>query len=1077
MSARWNIERIRLLCGRFSFEDGEALCRDRKVTLTQSHPVKPSYDAVVFDDPAQEHVSVQWLSGGNIDVACSCPLFHPDDQYCKHIAATLLLLHSLENEEADHEFRLPFQPLDTDDEALTNKMLELFEEKTLHSAAARPIFDDRLCLNVEFICKTVKFDDQAYGIGMEIKIGPKKPYVVKHIRYVLDEIDYPRSCVISQSFTYDPQQHCFHPEDEAVLRQLIHISKSESLYMNKGAAYSERLLLIPPHMWDMLLPLLLDAHLVKLVQEDQTYDGISISHERLPITFTLDSHKEEPSGIHFTIEGLSKLLTLEAYGVVLYEGSFFKLPPETLKRFMELEAMFKAANKRQLSVKPEQTNAFMEKVVPRLMQLGNVDMKSSISKRMVQVPLKVKLFLDRVKDRLLAGLEFHYGEFSFSPLGEHREKASSRILVRDSEKENNIIALLVQSGFVATEGGYFLTDEDLEYDFLYHTLPELVKLVQVYATSGVKVRIVKDPIPPKINVEWDERTDWLEFKFEIDGIAERDIQKLLSTLAEKRKYFRLPNGALMPLESSEFQEIVRFMNELGAHKGEVTKNGFRLPVVRALHLAHAPEQPSTVKLGKSFRKLLEHLRNPDHLDFALPPHLETVLRDYQKYGFQWMKTLARYRFGGILADEMGLGKTIQSIAFLVSVLDELRQSGQQALIVCPASLMYNWLQELHRFAPDVRVVVADGGAVDRKKKLKNREHVDVIITSYPLLRIDTTDYAHEAYHTLILDEAQAFKNDDTQTAKAVKQITARHRFALTGTPIENSLQELWSIYDAVFPGLFPDKKAYAELTKETISKRIRPFMLRRLKTDVLKELPEKIEVLQSSTLLPEQKKLYLAYLAELRQETLKHIHTGEFRKNRIKILAGITRLRQLCCHPALFVEGYLGGSAKLDQLIDLVKESRSVGRRILIFSQFTEMLRLIGRRLMDHDISYFYLDGGTPARERVELCSRFNEGERDAFLLSLKAGGTGLNLAGADTIILYDLWWNPAVEQQAMDRAHRIGQNRVVQVIRLVSRGTLEEKMMELQNKKKNLIQEVIQPSDESHTGLTEEHIRELLSI
>ncbi|WP_331436819.1 DEAD/DEAH box helicase [Gordoniibacillus kamchatkensis] len=342
---------------------------------------------------------------------------------------------------------------------------------------------------------------------------------------------------------------------------------------------------------------------------------------------------------------------------------------------------------------------------------------------------------------------------------------------------------------------------------------------------------------------------------------------------------------------------------------------------------------------------------------------------------------------------------------------------------------------------------------------------------------DADLYGQQSFHTLFLDEAQAFKNHATQTAKAVKSIRAPFRFALTGTPVENRLEELWSIFDAVFPSLFQNRKAFNNLTQSEVAKRSRPFMLRRSKRDVLQDLPDKMEWLKPSELHPDQKKLYAAYLAKLQQETLKHLSVDGYHKSRIKILAGLTRLRQICCHPALFVEGYKGSSAKLEQLLDIVEECRANGKRMLIFSQFTEMLGLIGKELRYLGIPYFYLDGSTPTRERVELCSRFNDGEMDVFLISLKAGGTGLNLTGADTVILYDLWWNPAVEQQAADRAHRIGQKNVVQVIRLVAKGTMEEKMYELQQTKKHLIEEVVGSDREDVASLTEQDIREILMI
>ena len=412
----------------------------------------------------------------------------------------------------------------------------------------------------------------------------------------------------------------------------------------------------------------------------------------------------------------------------------------------------------------------------------------------------------------------------------------------------------------------------------------------------------------------------------------------------------------------------------------------------------------------------------------------------------------------------------------MSELPIIRENGRPALIVCPSSVTYNWQSEIMKFAPEIQMVIMDGNKSEREKLQSELDGIDVLITSYPLLRKDVRWYGEQEFHVVFFDEAQMFKNPLTQTARAVKKLQANHRFALTGTPMENALEELWSIFHVVFPKLFLGLREYSELTNKQIARRIRPFMLRRVKEDVLDELPVKKEILEMSGLLPEQKKLYAAYLAKLRHKTLKHLDKETIRKNRIKILAGLTRLRQICCHPGLFVDGYSGSSAKFEQLMQIVQDARRSGRRLLIFSQFTKMLQMIGQELAVQEISFFYLDGQTPSEERVELCNRYNTGERDVFLISLKAGGTGLNLTGADTVIFYDSWWNPAVEEQAADRAHRIGQTQTVQVIKLVAKGTIEEKMNELQDRKRHLIEEVIDPKNEHLGTLTEEDIQELLS-
>jgi SNF2 family DNA or RNA helicase len=741
--------------------------------------------------------------------------------------------------------------------------------------------------------------------------------------------------------------------------------------------------------------------------------------------------------------------------------------------------MFSSTNGHQLRIAPSQMEPFMEQVIPGLTKIGSLRIAEQIANRIVRLPLTIKLFLDLEDDRLLAKLEYVYGDIIIDPMRgnlEHRDRGE-RILMRDADQENRFMRLFEQALFKYNGKELYMDQEEEIYQFLHRQLPQLEEWAKVLVTPALKPMTEKSLIQPKVSVDMNARTNLLDISFEMEGIDEQDIRSILRSLVEKKKYYRLPSGAFLSFEEEGFQEIDHLFTEMGIRKTEIKGTRLELPVVRGFHFMDAKEQTAAIKLGKSLRQLLENVRNPDNLDFQLPEKLSTVLRDYQKYGFQWMKTLGYYHFGGILADDMGLGKTLQSIAYILSEKQASRAVGYPVLIVSPASLTYNWKNEIAKFAPELHAVIAVGDRQERSGILDELTDVDVVITSYPLLRRDAELYAKQRFYALILDEAQAFKNHNTQTAQAVRAIEAGQRFALTGTPIENSLEELWSIYDAVFPELFASKKAFTELPREQIAKKIRPFLLRRMKTDVLKELPDKIETLQPSELSSEQKKLYLAYLAKLQEETIQQLQTEGLQKSRMKILAGITRLRQLCCHPSLFVDNYTGDSGKLDQLMEIIEECLGGGKRMLIFSQFTEMLGIIRSELGRRGLMAFYLDGKTPASDRVELCRRYNEGEHDIFLISLKAGGTGLNLTGADTVVLYDLWWNPAVEQQAADRAHRIGQKKVVQVIRLVTQGTIEEKMFELQQRKKDLINEVIQPGQEALSALTEQEIRELLMI
>lgn len=1112
---------IKLLCGPVAYDRGETYYRDHRVTITDYDSEASRYWATVKGNYSL-YVTVAIDPTGDVSANCSCPTFDTSPKYCKHIAAVLLTIHDVRNtgkspvrsypsllhpddssvpETGQLTPRYPTGSTSLDpsisptDIHLTSGMLGLFGKKQPRlPSRTRHLVDNRELLDVEFTISPFPYGYRKYMFGIEVKVGAKRLYIVQKIREFLDKIDRRESYLFTKHFSYEPEQYSFSEQNDAILRLLIDIQQNERLYRETSSIYSahaghicgERMLLIPPSSWEDMVPLLTAAPSVKMVQDSHTYEGVHVSDEQIPLEFHFDQTPSSKTskvagnseGYLLKVSGLDQVTVMEPYEVVLFEGKLLKMKAAQCNRLSELKQLLEASQTNQVRIPSDQMEPFMEQVVPGLMKLGSVQIARAVSERIVQSPLKAKLFLDRVRDRLLAGLEFHYGDIIINPLeASDVKRRSERILMRDGEQENRILELMEQGNFAKTESGYFMDDEESEYDFLYYIVPQLETLLKVYATTAVKARLFPGHVAPKIRVDVDERTDWLDCKFELEGFPETEIRQLLRSLGEKRKYYKLSNGSLLPLQTPDFEHINRFINEIGVPRSELTAAKFRLPIVRGLHMLDAGNQSPAITLGKSFRKLLDNMRDPDNLDFPVPDSLIHTLRDYQKYGYQWLKTLAHYRFGGILADDMGLGKTLQSIAYMVSVLPEIRSQQLPAIIVCPASLMYNWHNELGKFAPEIRAIIADGSKIERSRVLHQLSEVDVLITSYPLLRRDVESYAVPSFHTLILDEAQAFKNYATQTAQAVKEIQARYRFALTGTPIENSIEELWSIFDAVFPELFQDRRTFNELPREKVAKRARPFMLRRLKTDVLKELPEKIESLHASELLPEQKKLYMAYLAKLQKETLKHLNEEGFQKSRIKILAGLTRLRQLCCHPALFVEGYEGSSAKFEQLMEIVEECRASGKRMLVFSQFTEMLSLIRHELADQGVTHFYLDGQTPSAERVELCNRFNEGERDLFLISLKAGGTGLNLTGADTVILYDLWWNPAVEQQAADRAHRMGQKNVVQVLRLVSQGTVEDKMHALQQRKKNLIDEVIQPGSESLSTLSEQEIREILMI
>ncbi|KPL58882.1 helicase SNF [Rossellomorea vietnamensis] len=1045
-----NQKLIKERCGTVSFKRGEAYYRSNKVRL-EKYTRHFCRGTVMGEE--EFHITIQEDAKGEIEASCSCPKLASFDKDCQHIAAVLLKM--------EKEAR----KMKRNEEDVTEEFFTLFQEESFRSPAKLRHFENRQIVPCEFQIKPLSTHDGGHKIGIECTIEGKK---VNPIRHFLENINEWKPFQVSDSFIFNPEFHCFENDTAAVIQYLVKASMGS--VMKKNDDY----LLIPPSSWENLIPLLIRAKDVKVQHNARVWGGFR--QGRLPLPLQFHFKQDDAGGYRLYISGLDDMTIMEEYQTVIHDGIFTQLDSMDGNRLTELKRLLDHSGARFIPISPDQIGFFLEKVAVGLKKLGKVQISEDIAKRLERAPLVAKLYLDRVKNRLLAGLEFHYDQIVIHPL-ENREAPSGSLLIRNVEKENTILEWMDEFSFGKTEGGYYLHNEDLEYEFLTYGVTKIQKDVQIYATTAVRNRISRGNQHPKIKVKVKkERMNWLEFTFEMDGIPDRQVMDILGALEEKRKYFRMRNGSLLSLESKEFQDIQRFMHTSQADKNDLVK-GLELPLHQSLHLLDTVDGGHSFTLEHSFHEFYGHLMNPDKSEISVPSILNDQLRNYQKTGFRWMKTLSHYGLGGILADDMGLGKTIQSITFIVSELEEIRRKKLPILIVCPSSLTYNWKSECGKFAPDVNVLIMDGNQAVRKKKQKAMKDVDVIITSYPLLRSDSKWYELQEFHTVFFDEAQAFKNPLTQTARSVKKIQAVNRFALTGTPVENSLEELWSIFHVVFPGLFNGLKGYSRLTRKDIAKRIRPFVLRRMKEDVLSELPGKEEIIGFSELLPQQKELYAAYLAKLKHDTMKHLDKNTLRKNKIKILSGLTRLRQICCHPGLFVDGYQGSSAKFIELMELLEESRLSGRRVLVFSQFTKMLEMIGRELAIKGQSYFYLNGATPSEERVKMCSRFNEGERNLFLISLKAGGTGLNLTSADTVILFDTWWNPAVEEQAADRAHRMGQENTVKVIKLIAKGTIEEKMNELQDKKRNLISDIMDPNEKIVQTLTEDELKEILSL
>ncbi len=555
-------------------------------------------------------------------------------------------------------------------------------------------------------------------------------------------------------------------------------------------------------------------------------------------------------------------------------------------------------------------------------------------------------------------------------------------------------------------------------------------------------------INPNITLDISQsRNGYMSMKLDIEGVDSNEYREIFSSYKNNNRLYRMKNGAYLDLKDNDLEQAFKLIDILNIYNDF---DNMKIPNNKAIYLEKLIEDEdlSFVNGSKYVSNVVKKFDKVKSKNYEVPKDLNATLRDYQVSGFEFFKTLSDYQFGGILADEMGLGKTIQTIAFLLSNKDK------KSIVITPTALIYNWKNELEKFAPTLKVGLLHAAKSEREKILDNIDNYDVILTTYTTYKNDIDKYKNINFDYCIIDEAQNIKNPDAIITKAIKNVNAKVKFALTGTPIENNLMELWSIFDFIMPGYLYNKSKFKSIfvnnDKNIIELKnlIKPFILRRTKKEVITELPDKIEQKIIIDLEKEHKRAYKGYVNLITRKI------KENNQDNITVFSYLTKLRQLCLSPELMVKNYQCKNSKLDVLINIINDSSD--EKILVFSQFTKVLEVIGKRLNEENISYSYLDGKTSAKDRVKLVEEFNTNNNKVFLISLKAGGTGLNLTSANIVVHFDPWWNPAVEDQASDRAHRIGQKNVVNVIKLIAKGTAEERVINLQETKKELIEDVI---------------------
>ena len=1046
------------------------------------------------------HINIE---GGEItDVTCECVDYQNRYAACKHIVATMMEFTSNSKYEEMVKSKSNIdinKTLRTDSKYRSFKQIvnEFYTEemKEVENSSKQEEIIEKIRIEPKII-----YDKYTNNLRVEFRIGNQRMYKIK------DLAEFYNRMITNEKYRYGSKLEFVHKkemfaEEEQMLLEFIlkHAetiafvnSEANSNYRYYGKAVSENYIMLNDSGVDEIFEILKNNE--ALFQKEYQENKIEFRDENPKLHFIMEK-KGKSEYIIKPSEEIDILRDIDIlkgrkYRYILKDKALYRCNEKYENTILKLLKMLKDNFLTELVFGKEQLPELFSVILPKMKD--GIEFKGIDEKQIEQYKPKklvVKMFLDfDENDHIIADAKFCYGEEEFNPLQEKIEIKYPRDVVA----ENKAINLIRKTGFMyyAQKECFILPNDDLIYNFLSNDINEYMQKFEIMVTDNFKSKEIKQPKIGSLGVKIENNL--LTVDLENLNIDIKELEEIMAKYELKKKYHKLKDGSFVNLEENQDIEFIdKLMTGMDISYKDLEKGNVRLPINRSLYLDQLLKTVSNTQISKNseYKKLVTGLDKQNGEDeISIPSSVENILRYYQKTGYKWLKVLDNYKFGGILADDMGLGKTIQMLSIIAGYAEE-QEEIRASIVICPSSLTLNWQNESQKFTNKLKTLVIRGTAAERREQINKIKDYDLVITSYDLLKRDIEVYKENKYQFrfAIADEAQYLKNSNTQNAKAVKEILADTRYALTGTPIENSLAELWSIFDYIMPGyLFGYKKFKAEfetpIVKDNNEKAmkklkmlIEPFILRRTKKEVLTELPEKTITVMNNQMKEEQEKIYLNYLAQAKQDVAETINLRGFEKSHIQVLAALTRLRQICCHPSLFIKDYKEGSSKLEQCIEIVKDATEAGHKILLFSGYTSMFELIEKELNANNITYFKLTGSTKVDERIKMVDEFNENKDiKVFLISLKAGGTGLNLTGADMVIHYDPWWNASAENQATDRAYRIGQKNNVQVYKLITKNSIEEKIYELQQKKSQLIDNMLDTKTSFISKLSKDEIMKL---
>lgn len=1073
---------IRQVTNERFFTRGKALQRSRSVfdMNIENLDGKDHISARIMGDSGTEYeVELILVNGVLEEYRCTCPATETYDDMCKHgVAVALEYVRQMQRRRP-----IPLASRGTGtNSALKNVLYHYSMEKQVG------FVQGDMTGRVEL--EAILFRG-AEAWAVEFRIGSERMYVLRDIVSFVRAMERKEKVSYGKQLAFIHERSVFTEESAAFADFLVRCVqyRRSMLFLRRSGWISSAVM--PEKMRRMDLTTEELTEFLNLMEDkncplEDAYGRksqlkIRTESPRLKIELT----KGERRGYHLLVPSFEMICGQQDMYLILQDTAYH-CSLEFKDNMAEFCTCGRKGAETSLSIAPEDMNVFCSCLYPKLLQYTDFHSQVELEPFMPE-QCNIYIYLDKSDGRVTCRLESVYGEKKHDLMKSLEVTDLYRDLAAESRTRSAARAYFPQYDELQGVLWFDQEQDDLMFQLISTGVKQLSETGELYVSETLQQVSIRKA--PSVGISIDLKDGLLDLQILSEHMPYEELENLLAAYRLRRKYHRLNSGDFLMLEDSALETLSELAEGLELSEKIMRTGHIQVPRYQSFYVDQVLKGSGNLNVDRSsaFKSLVRDMKSIEDSDFEVPFELKGVLRSYQKEGYRWLMTLEALGFGGILADDMGLGKSLQMLAFLYAKSKE-HGPHRTSLLVCPASLVYNWQEEVSKFVPALKILLITGVAAERKEKLNDSGDYDLLITSYDLLKRDVLQYKNKSFYCQVLDEAQNIKNQTTKAAKAVKEINAQNRFALTGTPIENRLSELWSIFDYLMPGILG---SYASFRKKyeipivqkgnkamanRLQRMIRPFLLRRLKGDVLKELPEKIETIVYSKMECKQQELYRANAQKIMQEIAKGSGKA-FETERIKILAGLTRLRQLCCDPHLLYENYEGQSAKLDTCMELVRTALAGGHKILLFSQFTSMLSLIEEKLNEEGISYHVLTGATSKEKRAELVRSYDSDDVPVFLISLKAGGTGLNLTAATIVIHFDPWWNLAAQTQATDRAHRIGQDQEVTVYKLIVQNSIEEKIQKLQEEKARLSDQIITEGTMSISALSREDFLELLEL